>query len=422
MTPWRPTWKWMSLVTLLGFGARLLPARTRAGRAVRRLAARLPPSFRRVQIRAWESARADAVLTYKEALSRIVEEEGEGRPVVVFAPSIGWDIALFQRPQQMARALAREGALVFYAEPEHSLRPGGFLELEERLYLAHVPVQAFHVLDKPFVFVLCWNREHLSAFRSPRILYDYIDHLSVFPGDLARLKENHAALLQEAALVLATARSLHREVLVLRPDSLLSPNAADYEHFQTARDRSHISPPKDLLPILESGSPIVGYFGALAQWFDFDLLKNAAAQRPSLFFLLIGPDYDGSLAKHTLFRLPNVRWLGPRPYSEIPRYLRHFDVAMIPFRLNKITHATSPLKLFEYLAGHVPCVITPMEEAMGYDTVLVGKDPNDFAQQIDRALRLRSDPVFLARLDKVAKDNTWKRRAREVLSSLGVRR
>ncbi|HWX23918.1 MAG TPA: glycosyltransferase, partial [Vicinamibacteria bacterium] len=403
-------WKWAALLALFRLRLLVLPRQARASLLARRVWAYLPSPLRTIVRRLRESARAGATPFYERALAKIVAEEGRGREVFVFAPSIEWDLALFQRPQQMARALAREGALVFFAEPEHSKRPPGFQKIEERLYLAHVPIDVFRALESPFVFVLSWNKEHLNAFRSPRILYDYIDDLSVFPRDLTLLKQNHEALTQNATLVLATAKSLHREVTLLRPDSLLCQNAADYDHFQTARDRS-ATPPKDLLPLLERRLPIVGYFGALARWFDFDLLLEVATARPMLSFLLIGPDYDHTLPGHPLLRRPNVRWLGPRPYAEIPRYLRHFDVATIPFRLNKITHATSPLKLFEYMAGGVPVVITPMDESMGYDTVLVAKDAEEFARKIDDALVLRSDPRFLNRLDRVARENTWTHRA-----------
>lgn len=60
-----------------------------------------------------------------------------------------------------------------------------------------------------------------------------------------------------------------------------------------------------------------------------------------------------------------------KPYRELPAYLRFFDAAMIPFLVNDITNATSPLKLFEYMAGGKPVVVTPMEESQHYPGVLV---------------------------------------------------
>jgi len=43
----------------------------------------------------------------------------------------------------------------------------------------------------------------------------------------------------------------------------------------------------------------------------------------------------------------NMYYLGPKSYGSLARYTAHFDIATIPFVLNRITHATSPVKLFE---------------------------------------------------------------------------
>jgi glycosyltransferase involved in cell wall biosynthesis len=98
--------------------------------------------------------------------------------------------------------------------------------------------------------------------------------------------------------------------------------------------------------------------------------------------------------------------------------LRHFDVATIPFRLNAITHATSPLKLFEYMAACKPVVITPMQESMRYAGVLVARDALEFSAQLDRALEMRHDQTYLATLKRVAQENTWEARARQILAHL----
>ena len=163
---------------------------------------------------------------------------------------------------------------------------------------------------------------------------------------------------------------------------------------------------------------MIGYYGALARWFDYPLVEAVATSRPDLVFILIGLDYDGSLKASGLLNLPNVHWLGLRNYSDLPRYLHSFDVAMIPFELNTITHATSPLKLFEYLAGGKPVVVTPMQESLRYEGVLVASNPGEFSRQLDRALELRSSPDYLALIDRVARENTWEVRARHILEAL----
>jgi glycosyltransferase involved in cell wall biosynthesis/2-polyprenyl-3-methyl-5-hydroxy-6-metoxy-1,4-benzoquinol methylase len=400
---------WRFLQALRGLRRLAAPAdgwRARLGRCFARLSGRRAPA---------------APDTPGEELRRLLDRHAGARDVVVFAPSVEWDIPLFQRPQQLALALARQGALVLYVEPPHTARPAGLHALGERLYLCHAPTETFRALRRPAVVVLSYNRASLAAFDAPRVVYDYIDDLDVFPGGRARLEDDHAALMRDAAVVLATADRLHRQVAAVRPDGLLCPNGVDLDHFARARSGGG-PPPADLAPLLAEGRPVVGYYGALARWFDYDLLAEAARRRPGLRFVLIGPDYDGTLGASGLLRADNVRWLGPRPYALLPDYLRCFDVATVPFRLNDITHATSPLKLFEYMAGRKPVVVTAMHESMRYRGPLVAAGPDDFVARLDEALRLRHDPAHLELLDAVARENTWGARAEQVLSALAAAR
>ena len=91
----------------------------------------------------------------------------------------------------------------------------------------------------------------------------------------------------------------------------------------------------------------------MAEWFDWPLWIHAAKARPNWSFVLIGPAYDGDIAAvHArAAAAPNIHYLGPKRYDELPGYMQFVDVATIPFVLNAITHACSPVKLFEYMAA-----------------------------------------------------------------------
>lgn len=358
----------------------------------------------------------------QELLRQILREQaGRYRSVIVFPPSLDWNVQLFQRPQQLALALARQGALVFYLQPKPDRKQPPFQEMQERLYLCNVHVESFRVLSSPIIYLLTWNSDYARAFNTPRIIYDFVDDIDVFYGDKKEIVKGHHFLLKNAALVLATARKLVDQARQVRPDVIFSPNGAVYEHFASAARRSFDSAPEDLQPILAHGAPVIGYYGALARWFDYDLLKAVAEMRPDYQFVLIGPDYDGTVKPANIGGFANIHWLGVKPYEVLPHYLQYFDVATIPFIVNEITHAVSPLKLFEYMASETPVVITPMHESMHYPGVLVGEDAGQFAQQIDRALQQMADPACQGVLRETALDNTWERRAEDILLAIEKR-
>jgi hypothetical protein len=156
----------------------------------------------------------------------------------------------------------------------------------------------------------------------------------------------------------------------------------------------------------------------LAKWFDYDLLVQSALARPDYLFVLIGPDYDGSLPISRLSGQPNIFWLGVKNYADLPCYLRYFDAAIIPFIVNEITRSTSPIKLFEYMAGQKPVVTTALVECQKYPAVLVASDPPDFVNKLDKALALRSDPRYLKLLLDTARENTWDARASQIVKHI----
>jgi glycosyltransferase involved in cell wall biosynthesis len=348
--------------------------------------------YRRVQIGRLKSKRL--------AIDKIINQYAPHRTCIIFPPSLDWDTQLFQRPQQLALALARQGALVFYCQPKVSRNKSPLIQISEGLYLSNIPVIAYSDIAQLYIYLLTWNCDYASVFDHPCIIYDYVDEIETFYGDHAQMAIDHAQLIQKSHLILTTAKRLFEEIVPARPDAVRT------------------SPPADLQPILALGKPIIGYYGALARWLDYNLIKQLALLRPEFSFVLIGPDYDGTLSPSQILDIDNIFWLGVKPYPQIPDYLHYFDVGTIPFLVNNITHAVSPLKLFEYMAGGKPVVITPMEESMRFPGVLSAATVEEFSDKLDQALLLSQDTQYLNRIDQVARQNTWNARARQILDAL----
>lgn len=372
---------------------------------------RLSPHFLRRQLK---KLRLKKAIPLQNQLAEIIQQFPQDAPIIVFPPSLDWNVQLFQRPQQLARAFAKQGALVFYLQLKAAGKQEAFAPIQERLYLCNTPLEAFANLKSPFVYTLTWNSKYISEFDAPRILYDFVDEIETFYGDHAQMYRDHAMLLQRAALVVATAEKLYQKIISQRPDAILCPNGVDAEHFCSSQAPI---PPADIEPILQTHKPIIGYYGALAQWFDYQLLTEVAGKRNDLSFVLIGPDYDRTLADQ-LIGLPNVTWLGVKPYQELPSYVYYFDVAIIPFQLNEITHSVSPLKLFEYMAAGKAIVSTPLHESLRYTCVLIASNATDFSQKLDQALKIKNDPGYNRQVISTAQQNTWEMRARQILDIL----
>lgn len=354
---------------------------------------------------------------YSQELGQVLARHSSPPALVLFTPSVEWGLTLFQRPQQLAVALADLGCLVFYSEPSvMQTYPDGFHKVRERLFVCNTPIDIFNAVPGLWVYTLVYNARYLDKLPDKRVIYDHIDELSVFPYSLSRLQRDHARLINRADRVVATATRLYEDVSSHRPDALLCPNGVDYTFFKD-HTAAAVQPPEDIAGLVASGRPLIGYYGALAHWFDYDLLCSAARLRPEYWFLLIGPDHDHTVQSSGISSLENILWLGPRPYQEIPAYLKFFSVATIPFLLNEITHATSPLKLFEYFAGGKPVVTTAMRECLKYPPVQIAGDAASFVEQLDEALVLKDDPVYLAQLEQLALANTWQERAASILGS-----
>src|SRR6185503_11625692 len=189
------------------------------------------------------------------------------------------------------------------------------------------------------------------------IIYDSIDQLSGFSNVTPYMLEPEDELIKKSDLVLATSHLLFNEKARLHPNCLLVPNGTDFDHF----NYSPGTLPDELIDIKK---PIIGYYGAMSDWLDTALLYKLASARPHWNFVLIGriESADVSLLKN----MSNVFFLGEKPYELLPAYLEYFDTCIIPFKKIKLTQATNPVKLFEFLSAGKSVVATDLDELRYY--------------------------------------------------------
>lgn len=351
-----------------------------------------------------------------DEIESILTENKDVKGIIIYPPAIDWNIPLLQRPQHMATNLAQNNWLYFYCTTNAYDKVNGFKKLSDNLYLTNKYDELIEKLDSFVMFIHSAHptltiTEIKNLEKKSILLYDYLDEIhpavsGLKPNDVL---DRHTYLMKNSKAVLATAKKLFSDVKKLREDNVfLLPNAVDYEHFHKTPDLKTI--PKEIKSIKDSGGPILGYFGALAKWFDYELIKKIAQNQPEWNIVLIGWDYDDSLKQSGIKEFKNIHYLGIKEYSVLPNYAIWFDVCLLPFLLNDITHSTSPIKLFEYMALGKPIVSTPIKEVSNYKSPLIAKSTNEFIEKIKQSLELKNDSNYIELIDKEAKENTWKKR------------
>lgn len=327
---------------------------------------------------------------------------------VLWAANSYWDTPLRVGANHYARRLAERGwSVAFVSDPVsplHLLRRAGRSEAKDRLRdwragggrdidgrLFHYSPMTLLPHATPPGLRSCFTLDHWQRFTLPNglrklkragfgevdllvidavrqgYLLDAISHktsvlritdrLDAFPAATPGMIELERELIGRVDHVVYTAATLEAHVRSATPQAATYvPNGADVGHFLRGDGKPVPERPTEYGDI---DTPTAVYVGAIASWFDVDMLAETAAQTPGVAFVIIGPvDTDVS----ALRALPNVKLLGRRPYDTLPGYLHHADAGLIPFKRNALVDGVSPIKLYEYLASGLPVVATRWAE------------------------------------------------------------
>jgi uncharacterized SAM-binding protein YcdF (DUF218 family)/glycosyltransferase involved in cell wall biosynthesis len=241
----------------------------------------------------------------------------------------------------------------------------------------------------------------------PLTVYYCVDDLSSSSPGAKRIIPSEQRLLREADLVFVTSERLRQRTSKVSSRVHLFPVGVNFELFD--RVRSGDDPlPADLA---SAPRPIIGYVGGLHQWVDQDLIAAVADRLPHATIALVGP-IQTDVSK--LQRCANVKLLGQRAHLEMARYVKGFDVGIVPYRLTEYTANVYPAKLNEYLVMGVPVVATDLPEVRRFnadyhDVVSVASNAEAFASAIERALGASTAEDIQRRI-AVAHENSWEKR------------
>lgn len=417
----------------LRLAMRLLRGRGRLSEAdreqlTRLLGRRAPPGRPQGTEATLVSSAAPATLPFLAA-------RAEGCRDVFVWSVIDWHFRI-QRPQHLARELANAGHRVFYvssqfvdsAEAGFRVEPldeaGRLFRLQLNLVgspgiYQEIPTPDAHEqLREGLGALLAWtqSRSCLSLVQHAywlelarelpnlRLVYDCMDHHGGFDEIAPEMLARESDLMRAADLLVVTSQWLYEKAGALNPRTLIVRNACEYRHFATPADPCF----RD-----ERQRRIIGYYGAIAEWFDLDLLEAVARKFSDCLVLMVGNDTVG--AGERLRHLDNVRFTGEVPYETLPFYLAAFDVCLLPFQVIPLTLATNPVKVYEYLsAGKEVVAIDLPEMAQFHGLVRTADDHDGFVEQVALALAAPPDAELAARRRQFASEQTWEHRVRDL--------
>ena len=375
-----------------------------------------------------------------ERLDEILSKNSYER-IIIWRSNFGWNVPLFQRPQHISLGLSKQKCLVFYEVTHFTDKIKDLEEINNNLILINLENKSIQKIlfsklkniNKPKyiqIYSTDWNMklEELKEYikNGYKIIYEYIDEINpILSGtkDIPiNIKEKYEYMLsdKENIFVVVTADKLKEDIEKKRGTEKLvfACNGVDYEHYQNIDNAFKFD--ETFEQILKQDKPIIGYYGAFASWFDYDMVSNLAKQRPEYNIVLIGSKYDDSLEKSNIEKLENVYFLGTKDYKILKNYASKFNICTVPFLINDITKATSPLKIFEYMALEKPIVTTAMDECKKYKSIFIANSKEEFIEYIDKAVKLneKENEEYYKTLKKEALENTWESKVKDIVHLL----
>lgn len=257
----------------------------------------------------------------------------------------------------------------------------------------------------------------LMTVRSDLIrCYDCMDDYVEMIRKVARLRSTvkfmeakHNEILEKADIVFASSSKIELNCRSYAKQIIRVPNGVDFQHFQ---DVAHCESRRNGTTV----KPIVGFWGHISYWVDFELIAKISEQRPDWTIRMIGECNDTGILERLKER-PNIDLVGPVDYKQLPEHACEFDVCILPFVTKGLGESVNPVKMYEYLATGRPIVSTNIPEVRPYSPpIRIARDAYEFVSSIEDALK---NPLeFRVSQLRIAECNDWKMRSAVIESSI----
>ncbi len=249
-------------------------------------------------------------------------------------------------------------------------------------------------------------------------VYHCVDRIQDQPGMPAeRISASERQLCRAVDVVFTTSPDLQAALEKFHPHTYFFGNVADQRHFGMAIHES-LQCPQGLVSL---PSPLLIFIGAIdAYKLHLPMLETLVSRTPQWTYVFVGPigETDPSTDVSILRASSNVHFVGPQPYQELPAWLAHADVALLPLRHNGYTRNMFPMKFFEYLSAGRSVVATSIPALLPYANVAFLCEPEASAFQAAIAMALDGGGAPLDERLSLAAQHTYEARTSSMLSVL----
>ena len=380
-----------------------------------------------------------------------------GHDLVYFAPS-KWD-GLWRNRQQLMSVFARQNKVLFIERRLHlwstlagsrrhdlglsDLCRSSLRQVSENLFVFRYPIWAPVIGRFPFNWLASMVRrlyirnalyrlhmfQPIVWFSHPSmvdliheipsaslLLYHVVDEYTTYRSEsmLAsrhRMEKQEEQIMAQVDAVIVVSEKLYEAKRPFNPHTVLVPNGVDYQAYADALADPHL--PDDLRAI---ACPRLGYIGLIGDRLDFTMLKELAQENPGWSLVLLGEVMVSRQAEtwRALCALPNVHHLGPVDVSQVPHYVKGFQVGLMPYLQNRHAEHVSPLKLYDYLAAGLPVASVDIPAAREFSQYIqLADSPQRFSQAVRAALADTAPERCQARR-KIAAQHTWEVRGEQL--------
>lgn len=342
---------------------------------------------------------------------KIIKDLNIKDDIIIITSIIPFD-KMKQRPQHIATALSniyKNKTIIYYEidlwnynfsykKINNLIITNSLLKIKNNIKNKNINVIATWSIKIPQIFKYLWLKYN-------KIIFDYYDNLDWYSNIMYKYL---IKTLNKYNKIICSAKLLEEQLIDHwhnKDKVIYLPNGVNSSDWNI-NDKNKIWKIKN--KYFNDNKKIIWFYWWIEHWLDYNLIKFIIKENPDKKFVFIWPDKQELLKKNEILNFKNVMYLWYINFKELKYYSYFFDVGIIPFKINKITDAVSPVKFFEYLIQWKPVVSTWFKEILYHKQYcFIANNYNDFNKKIQLALEKSNDNNYINSIKEYCKNYEW---------------